>query len=103
MKDQQTDVSNEDPQWQKAGPCLYRYVPSGTYFARIRVRGKFIRRSLKTKSFSVAKTKLGELTTEERTKAEIHGGTETGKMTFGDALAIYRERLKGDVSLKPRS
>jgi hypothetical protein len=34
---------------------LVRYVPSGIYFARIRVRGKLIRRSLKTNKLAVAK------------------------------------------------
>jgi hypothetical protein len=34
---------------QKYRPqILVRYVPSGTYYARLRVKGKFIVRSLKT-------------------------------------------------------
>ena len=37
---------------------LIRYVPSGTYFARLRVRGKLIRQSLKTDVLSVAKLRL---------------------------------------------
>ena len=37
---------------------LVRYVPSGIYFSRIRVRGKLIRRSLKTDTLSVAKLRL---------------------------------------------
>jgi hypothetical protein len=34
---------------------LIHYVPSGTYFARIRVKGKLVRQSLKTDVLSVAK------------------------------------------------
>jgi hypothetical protein len=37
---------------------LVRYVPSGIYFARMRVRGKLIRRSLKTNKLAVAKLRL---------------------------------------------
>ena len=97
------DQQIRDNKWCKAGPCLYRYVPSGVYFARIRVGGKLIQRSLRTKGFSVAKTKLANLEKEERRRDEIQQAPDTGKMTFADALRIYRERLKGDVSLKPRS
>jgi hypothetical protein len=37
---------------------LVRYVPSEIYFARIRVKGKLIRKSLKTDTLSVAKLRL---------------------------------------------
>ena len=39
--------------WQKSPvPNLVRFVASGVYFARIRVKGKLIRRSLKTKALA---------------------------------------------------
>ena len=45
--------------WQKISvPNLIRYNPSGILFARIRVKGKLIRRSLKTKTFTVGKLRL---------------------------------------------
>jgi hypothetical protein len=34
---------------------LIRYVPSGTFFARLHVAGKLIRQSLKTDVLSIAK------------------------------------------------
>ena len=40
---------------------LIRYVPSGTYYARLRVKGKLIRKSLKTDFPSVAKLQLVDL------------------------------------------
>jgi len=40
---------------------LIQYVPSDTYFARLRVRGKLIRQSLKTDVLSVAKLRLVDL------------------------------------------
>ena len=53
----QTAKSNKD--WQKTQYSnLIRYVPSGTYYARLRVKGKLIRKSLKTDLISVAKLRL---------------------------------------------
>ena len=39
---------------------LLRYKPSGTYFARVLIRGKLFRQSLHTHTMSVAKLRLGE-------------------------------------------
>src|SRR5437667_6679812 len=93
-----------DEFWQKTQYAnLIRYKPSKTYFARIRVGGKLIRRSLKTSVLSVAKLRLGDLEKKERQLAEHQTSTTDGRMSFGDALAIYDERLKGDSCLKPRT
>ena len=82
---------------------LIRYVPSGIYFSRIRVRGKLIRRSLKTTSLTVAKLRLGDLEKVERQRVEIQGAVQNGNLRFGDALAIFRGRLQKDAALKPRT
>ena len=42
----------------KAGECLYRNPTSGTYFARVKVRGKEIKRSLETTNLLEARRKL---------------------------------------------
>ena len=90
--------------WQKTPYSnLVRYVPSGGYFARIRVRGKLIRRRLKTDVLSIAKLRLADLEKAERLLAENATAVTAGKMTFGDALKTYRQRLHGDGSLKPRT
>ena len=95
---------NSESLWQKTPFAnLVRYVPSGIYFSRIRVRGKLIRRSLKTTKISVAKLRLGDLEKSERQKSEHQTAIIEGKMAFNDALHLYQNRLKGDVSLKPRS
>jgi hypothetical protein len=73
---------------------LLRYVPSGTYFARIRVGGKLIRRSLESTVLSVAKLKLADLEKEERTRLENHQQFGSGKATFSDLLVEYRTRLE---------
>jgi integrase len=99
MSDQ---VKNTD--WLKTPYAnLIRYKRSGKYFARLRVRGKLIRRSLKTTRISVAKLRLADLEKEERQKAEHQDAVTDGEMTFADALAVYRQRLNADSSLKPRS
>jgi len=60
-----------DSIWQKTPYAnLLRYNPSGKYFARIRVHGKLIRRTLKTSSLSVAKLRLSDLEKSERQKGE---------------------------------
>src|ERR1019366_3807470 len=82
---------------------LIRYVPSGTYFARLRVRGKLIRKSLKTDVLTVAKLRLADFEKNERQRAESQIDVAHGKLTFGEALAIYHQRILGDVSLKQRT
>lgn len=82
---------------------LVRYKSSDIYFARLRLKGKLIRRSLKTAQLSVAKLRLADLEKEERQRAEHQTAVMDGVMEFGDALALYRQRLAGDASLKPRS
>ncbi len=53
--------------WQKTPVLnLVRYVPSRVLFARIRVEGKLIRRSLKPQVFSAAKLRLADLEKAER-------------------------------------
>jgi hypothetical protein len=90
--------------WQKApGANLIRYVPSGTFFARLRVDGKLIRRSLETKVLSVAKLRVADFVKAERQRAAHVDAFEGGKMTFGDALETFRQRFQNDASLKPRT
>jgi hypothetical protein len=98
MKESQTESKSV---WQKTPVSnLVRYVPSGILFARMKVKGKLIRRSLKSKSLSVGKLRLSDLEKQERQMAENASSLSEGKMTFGDALQIYRQRLHGDASLK---
>ena len=96
--------NNTGSRWQKTPVAnLVRHVQSGTYYARIRVRGKLIWKSLKTDRISVAKLRLSDFHREERQRAAAQTAVARGKMNFTDALQTYRERLKGDHSLKERS
>jgi integrase len=82
---------------------LIRYVPSGTYYARLRVKGNLIRKSLKTDVLSVAKLRLGDFDKQERQRAESTDAAARGKMTVADAIEIHRQRVAGHASLKPRT
>jgi integrase len=46
------------PSFEKVGECLYRNPSSGTYFARVKLRGKEIKQSLETKNLATARRKL---------------------------------------------
>jgi hypothetical protein len=55
--------NTDDSLWEStAVQNLFRYRPSGTYFARFKVGGKPIRQSLETSVFSVAKQRLPDKT-----------------------------------------
>ena len=56
---------NANGAFQKVGECLYRYSSNGTYYARIKVGGKEIRRSLDTTDPAVARRNLCKLRDEE--------------------------------------
>jgi hypothetical protein len=61
----------DDSLWEStAGQNLFRYRPSGTFFARFKVGGKPIRQSLETSVFSVAKQRLPDKIREYRSRHE---------------------------------
>jgi hypothetical protein len=93
-----------DPIWQKTPYAnLIRYKTSGTYFARVRIKGKLIRRTLKTKSLSVAKLRLADLEKAERQRAHSTASVEEGRMTFLDAMNVFEQRLENNLNPEPKS
>jgi integrase len=56
---------NSTGAFQKVGECLYRYS-NGVYYARIRVEGKEIKRSLETTDPALARRKLADFRNEQR-------------------------------------
>ena len=59
--------SKPDTHWTKTQYSnLIRYIPSGTYYARLRVVGKLIRKSLKTDVLSVRRHEDSRATWEHR-------------------------------------
>src|SRR5438094_2772365 len=104
MKERQAapQAANSDKNWLTTSYAnLVRYVPSKMYFARFRVRGKLIRKSLKTDRISIAKLRLADLEKSEREAAEVRESASKGRMTFGDALAIFKAQTEASHLLKP--
>jgi integrase len=69
----------------------------------LRVKGKLIRKSLKTDVLSVGKLRLADFEKQERQRAESGEAAAHGRMTMGDAMTLHRQRVAGDASLKPRT
>ena len=77
----------------------------GTYYLRARICGRLVWKSLKTSTFTVAKLRHNDLL------AELRRGIRRGaadikvsvKMTFADAVELYRIDVQNNVRLKPRA
>ena len=85
--------SDQESDWAKTATNLYRYKPSGIYFARVRIKGKLFRKSLETDVVSVARLRLVDFIKEKRQddSGAIPGHYE--KMTVGQCISIFRQRL----------
>src|SRR5580658_5177622 len=80
-------------------PNLIRYKPSGTYFGRVRVNGKLIRRSLETHVLSVAKVKLSDFLQDYRRLA-----INKGQSVKGEAIIeLFRKEIEDDGNNQPRT
>jgi integrase len=88
-------AANEVGTFQKVGECLYRYSSNGVYYARIKVRGKEIRRSLETTDRVFAKRKLAVL---KEAQAEVDHSK--GKLTLAELCDQY---LKTVLHLRPKT
>src|SRR6266849_4897501 len=89
-----------DSDWLKTPyPNLIRYKPSGTYFGRVRVNGKLIRRSLKTHVLSVAKVKLSDFLQDYRRLAINKGQSVKGEVI----IELFRKEIEDDANNQPRT
>lgn len=86
-----------------------RQHSSGTYYARFKIGGKIITKSLATKSLTVARLRLPDLVKLERAKYEARkraGTTAEGILTVRGATDIFFQKqddLVVALKLKPRS
>lgn len=91
---------NADLVWVKTPyPNLLRYKPSGTYFGRVRVNGKLIRRSLDTHVLSVAKLKLSDFLHDHRRLAVNKGHSVKGEVI----IEMLKKEIEDDHNNKPRT
>jgi integrase len=92
--------SKADADWLKTPyPNLIRYKPSGTYFGRVRVNGKLIRRSLETHVLSVAKVKLSDFLQDYRRLAINKGPSVKGEVI----IELFRKEIEDDANNQPRT
>lgn len=83
--------------------CLVRHCASGTYYARARVGGKLVWKTLETDLFTVAKTRLPEVLRDIRKGAHAQAALTAGYATFNEAAEVYLSNVERKVDLKPRS
>ncbi len=79
-------------------PNLFQYSNTGTYYARVKVAGKTIRRSLKTDVWSTARLRLHDFIKEVQQEREIQQSP-----TFGRATEIFERHLESATNIKPQS
>jgi hypothetical protein len=91
---------SKDGQWRSfpKAPNVLQYLGSGTYYARTKLRGKTIRRSLDTDVLTIAKLRLLDFLREEREKR-----TDVNFPTFAQAQERYEQQLDTDPAIKPQS
>jgi hypothetical protein len=79
-----TSLPHHHGAFQKVGECLYRYSSNGVYYARIKIEGKEIRRSLETTDRDLARRRLAAFRDEQR---QID--RSQGKLTLAELCDRY--------------
>jgi integrase len=99
------NVQAEKPsKWQKTPAAnLVRYEPTGKLYARVRVGGKLFQKCLKTRRMDIAQPRLSDYVGRLRESIVSRDAAAEGRMTFGQASEVYKQRTESDVELKPRS
>lgn len=82
---------------------IYRYTPTGGYYARFKIGGKTKWKTLKTQSMDIAKRNLATEKSRAYQKAAPNLAQIEGIKTFGDALDLFTKRYQADPNLLPRS
>jgi integrase len=78
--------------FEKVGECLYRNQSSSTYYALLKIRGKQIRSSLKTKILVEARRKL------KKKREELESiDPEQGKITLDELCKKYLLSVQGQA------
>jgi integrase len=78
--------------WRKRGTNLVQHVSTGTFYARIKYKGKTIRASLNTKVLTVARERLPD-------KIKQLNGSKAISGTFGQYLEQFKSKTNNDASL----
>ncbi len=89
--------------WEKTKQQNLVRHKSGGYYARLYLNGKEVWRSLKTKHYSIAESRLSEALKDHKQRKARKLSSSNGKMTFKDAATLRMAIVQDDVSLKRRS
>lgn len=91
-----------DGKWKSFGkvPHLLQYMPTKGYYARVRVGGKLVRRSLKTRVYSNALLRLHDFVKQHRATPPR---TNLAPVTFAEARQRFEDQLAARHDLKPRA
>ena len=89
-----TSRSTKQSTWWKRGEHLVQHTPTGTFYCRLKVKGKTIRATLGTDVYTVAKDRL-PLKLAELRKPKTQIGT------FGHFLEVFITKTNHDTNLSP--
>jgi integrase len=81
--------------------CLVRNGGSGVYYARARVHGKLIWKTLETDQLNVAKVRLPKALNEMGRGSDKWKLEPSAIVTFGDAATVHLGNIETRVDIKP--
>ena len=77
-------TKSSDPKtiWKKRAEHLIQHLPTGTFYARLKIKGKTIRKSLDTDVFTTAKVRLPDALKQIRKPKAVAGTFSFGRVQF---------------------
>jgi integrase len=100
-RNKRTERLSPDGKWRSFPkvPNLLQYCSTGLYFARLKVNGKLIRRSLTANTFEEAKLALHDFLSKEQKRRHVTGAP----VLFSEARGLYEATLANDHTLSEPS
>lgn len=96
----ETEISQKRGKWRSFPkvPNLFQYINTGKYYARVKIAGKPIRRSLDTDVWTTARLRLHDFVKDVRQERQIQLNP-----TVGRAMELFETQLNHATHLKPQS
>ena len=100
-RNKHADRLSPDGKWRSFAkvPNLLQYASTGQFFARVKVNGKLIRRSLQVATFEEARLALHDFLAKETKVRHVVGAP----VTFAEARGLYESSLTNDPTLSEKS
>lgn len=89
--------------WESTRVQNLKRHKSGGYYARLFLNGKEVWKSLKTKHFSVAESRMADALKEHRQRKSRKTSASNAKMTFQQAADLHITQLDQNVRIKSRT